>query len=36
MAKPQRDGYDAAIEWAAMGSNEPLTAPIIEAEREAA
>jgi integrase len=34
MAKPQRDAYDAALHWAAMGSNVDLT--LVEAEVEAA
>jgi integrase len=35
MARPQREAFDAAIEWAAMGSNEPLTVPsgeLVETE----
>ena len=28
MAKPQRDAFDRAVEWAAMGSNELLTLPV--------
>ena len=27
MAKPHQKAFDAAVEWAAMGSNEPLTVP---------
>jgi hypothetical protein len=34
MAKRQRDAYDAAIEWVAMGSNVDLT--LVEAKDEAA
>jgi integrase len=34
MAKPQRDAYDAALDWAAMGSNVDLT--LVEARVEAA
>jgi integrase len=30
MAKPQRKAFDAAIDWAAMGSSEPLTVPVAE------
>jgi hypothetical protein len=30
MARPQREAFDAAIEWAAMGSSEPLTVPVNE------
>jgi len=34
MAKPQRDAYDAALDWAAMGSNVDLT--LVEAQVKAA
>jgi integrase len=27
MVKPHRKAFDAAVEWAALGSNEPLTVP---------
>ena len=30
MAKPQREAFDAAIQWAAMGSNEALVLPTDE------
>jgi hypothetical protein len=29
MAKPRREAFDAAIEWAAMGSKDDLTVPIV-------
>jgi integrase len=32
MAKPQRDAYDAALEWAAMGSNVDIPAAMEQAE----
>jgi len=27
LARPQRDAFDRALEWARMGTNEPLTVP---------
>ncbi len=30
MAKPHRDAYDAAVEWAAIGSSNALTLPDLE------
>jgi integrase len=32
MAKPQRDAYDAAIEWAQMGTSESLAVPEVSTE----
>lgn len=32
MAKAQREAFDAAVEWAAMGSNEVLTVPELRIE----
>jgi len=32
MVRPQREAFDAAIEWAAMDSNEPLTVPGLRIE----
>lgn len=32
LAKPQRDAYDATIEWAQMGTSEPLSVPEISTE----
>jgi integrase len=31
-AKPHRDGFDRAIEWAAMGSSDELTVPALQME----
>jgi integrase len=32
MAKPQQRAFDQAIEWARMGTNEPLTVPALQTE----
>jgi len=32
MAKPQRDAFDAAIQWAAMGSKNDLTVPELQSK----
>lgn len=32
MAKPQRDAFDKAIEWAALGSSDDLTVPAFQME----
>jgi integrase len=32
MARPQREAFDAAIVWAAMGSNDALTVPVLQIE----
>lgn len=32
MAKPHRDAFDRAIEWAAMGSSDDLTVPTLRTE----
>jgi hypothetical protein len=32
MAEPQAEEYDRALEWAVMGSNEPLTVPTFDPE----
>ena len=32
LAKPQRDGFDRAVEWAAMGSSVDLTVPTLQTE----
>ena len=36
MGRAQREAFDRAVEWAAMGSNEPLTVPAAAVEQEAA
>jgi len=32
MAKPQREAFDRAIEWAALGSSDDLTVPALQME----
>ena len=32
LAKTQRDAYDAAIEWALMGTGDDLTVPTLQAQ----
>jgi integrase len=32
LAKPQRDAYDAAIQWALMGTSDDLAVPTLQAE----
>jgi hypothetical protein len=32
MAKPQRDAFDRAIEWAELGTNDDLTVPALQTE----
>jgi len=32
MAKPQREAFDAALEWAKMGTNDDLAVPELRIE----
>jgi hypothetical protein len=32
LAKPQRDAYDRALEWAQLGTNEEVTVDALQAE----
>jgi hypothetical protein len=34
MAKPHREAFDRAIEWAAMGSSDELTVPAFQKRQQ--